>query len=244
MGVMIAGCSDRGAEIPSGESPYEPFIQYTPVTVVPDSGRIGATVAVTDSDFRPSYRYAVVFRGTNEPLLITCDSSSTIHAFVPFSALTGPISVCLPGGTWITQTFVVTESSDTTTLAVAPYDILPPVTSADASVTDRMGFPRSWQASVSGDTVHLSRGYSTGDEYYEYHFVLIARGAQQLPRMAGAWIFVQPDYPGSWRDTIRTGVMKLQDWNPAGVISGRFFGRPSLNRMLNGSTAFWLQRGG
>lgn len=142
----------------------------------------------------------------------------------------------------VTPTFTVTESSDTVALTVRHYDITPPITAADSVVVDRMGIRRAWSTLIRGDTIHLSRRYSMGEVIYEYHFLLIDLGANELPRLTMAWTVNIPDYPGTRIDTIRAGVLKVQDWDTSAVMSGRFFGRPSLRDMLNGTVTFWATR--
>jgi hypothetical protein len=165
-----------------------------------------------------------------------------IKFIVPFGAVSGPISVPVGDRIGVSPRFTVTESSDTLRFTVTRYDITPPITEKDSSVVDRMGFLRTWSADVHGDTIHLYRTYRPGDDLCEHHFLLVHTGANQLPRLFMAWTTRTSDVPGTSVDTIRTGILKIQDWDTSGLMSGKFFGRPSVRDMLNGTVTFWIKK--
>ena len=244
-GVLLAGallpaaCSDLGSDV----VPTQPTVQSFTLIPKPDFGRIGSTVSIQDSRFTTSWQYWVTFRGADEALIVNCDTSATLKFFVPFGAVSGSISVQMGDRIEVSSPFTVTESSDTLQLTVAHYDITPPITASDASVLDRMGNRQFWSADVRRDTIHISRRYATGEIIYEQHFLLLDAGANQLPRLIIAWTVMHPDYPATEIDTIRTGIMKVQHWDTSAVMSGRFFGRPSIHYILNGTVPFWVDRG-
>jgi hypothetical protein len=168
-------------------------------------------------------------------------SDTNIFATVPFGARTGPIALYSDQLVGNTNNFTVTEYVDTTALTVERYDISPLLTPKDSSVIDIMKVRRTWKAECRGDTVHISRSYSVGEEYYEYHFVLIDQGSAQLPRFVSAWTYTKPDYPGSWIYTFHEGLLKVQEFNTSGIVSGRFFSKPiPATKLTNGSIAFWV----
>ena len=237
-GTMLFGaCSDHGSEIVPTNQNGQPFV----LTVEPNSGRIGSIVAIGGERFKvPTTQYMVGFAGADDRLVADSCSDSTIFTFVPFGARSGPLSVFSDQLLGRTDKFSVTEVVDTTALTAVRYDISPMLTANDSSVIDRMGFRRTWRANRQGDTIQIIRGFSTGDEYYEYHIVLISQRAIQLPRPVALWTYIKPDYPGAWTDTVRVGILKIQEFDTSGVISGRFFGKPSISKILSGTFAFWV----
>lgn len=236
--LVSNGCSDHGSPVP----PVIQIEQPIALVVQPDSGRVGAPIIIRDSLFKVSRTYVIQFPGADDVLVVNCNSASTLQTFVAFGAVSGQIAVDIDGHLGFTQPFNVTGEVDTLALSVTGLDISSPLTPGDSSVIDRMHFRRTWYADIAGDTVHISRGYSTGDEYFEIHFVLLNIAPGVLPRLLKVWTYTKPDYPGSWADTVRTGVLKVQDWNMNGVMSGRFFGKPSIVNMSNGTAAFWVDR--
>jgi hypothetical protein len=188
-------------------------------------------------------QYFIEFPGADDYLLSDSTKDSTTYTFVPFGARSGFIVVAKVGGTdQVGQTgqFDVLENADTLALVAVAYDIVPAIAAVESSVVDRMGFRRPWRAVRSGDSVHLSQAYSSGEEYREYHLVLVDRGAHQLPSVIAIWVYVQPDYPGSWTETFTTGLLKIQEFNVGGIIAGRFFGRPSSKYLHNGAFTFYV----
>lgn len=239
------GCSDAGRD-ESGDDPYptgcDPLVS---LRIEPESGPIGTLVTIRPGPFvTPVNANTVFFEGASDYLLSDSGSQGVLFTFVPFDAASGPVVVRMGSTKGLTQPFQVTEAVDTQRTAVSWYDLPGPVRENDSSVVDMMGFRRTWTGELHGDTVHVHRGYSTGDEYYEYHFVMRHRGSGQLPELLQAWIHVRTDYAAVWDDTIRAGLLKVQDWDPGSVLSARFFGRPSLLRMRNGTVAFWVRRAG
>ncbi len=239
--ILLSACSDRG--VPNTPpSPAAPDNQPVALVVSPNSGRIGSPISIRDSSVVPRSNYLIGFPGADDLLVASSDSLSTIHAFVPFGARSGRISVDMGSRQGLTQPFVVQEISDTLALRVAPYDIVPPVAPADSGIVDFNGVRRAWQAAVSGDSVHISVRYSTGDDIREIHFILLNSGVGSLPEFLGGWTYIKFDYPGSRTIPITTGLLKTQDWNINGVMSGRFFGRLSNPVLPNGAIAFWIDR--
>jgi hypothetical protein len=230
--ALFESCSDFGSEV----------IPVPLLGIEPNSGRIGSVVAIHGAHFKASASsYAIRFLGANDTLIPDSSSESTIYTFVPFGARSGSLEIYSNDFVGITGEFSVILSPDPNALTLQPYDISPPITAKDSVVVDRMGISRRWRMDFQGDTVHLSRSYSSGEEAYEYHVVLLDQGPGQLPRVVSLWIRIQPDYPGYWIDPIPVGVLKLQQYDRHGVIAGRFFGRPSVSRMRNGSFTIWAE---
>ena len=230
--TLFQSCSDLGSEV----------IPLPMLRVEPDSGIIGLIVTLHGAHFKASPPpYMVRFLGANNALIADSSSDSTIYTFVPFGARSGPVEVYSDGHDGITGEFRVTESPDPFALTVQTYDISPPVTAKDSVVVDSLGISRTWRVDFQGDTVHLSRSYSSGEELYEYHLVLLDQGPIQLPRVVALWVRIQPDHPLYWIDPIPAGILKLQQYDRRGVIAGKFFGVPSISRMLNGTFTIWAE---
>jgi hypothetical protein len=241
--VLLVGCKDHGSDVDPVKQ--EPVPVVLNVEMDPASGWIGSPLTLRCPGFvLPGRNYMVYFPGADDYLYTGTTSDSVISTFVPFGARSGKIIIAPIGdGQGRTGDFHIDTSIDTTTLSVAPYDISPPITAKDSSVIDYMGFRRSWRADRQGDTLHIQRRHSTDGKIRDYHFVLIDQGTPLLPRLAAVWTHVDTDYSVAWDDTNHVGVLKLQDYNTHGVISGRFFTKPSAREMLNGTIAFWVDLG-
>jgi hypothetical protein len=241
--IWAIGCSDIGSELLPVEEDTPPAV----LTVQPISGRIGTAISLQGVKFLAGGRYAVAFEGTGAIVLTDSSTATTICTFVPFGAISGRITVFLPGGT-IGQTglFTVAEAVDQHNLSVVAYDIAPPLTPADSSECFCPGGPEwIWHADLNGDTVHISLHFSYGDEMlYEYHLQLIDQGPDHLPRLLNVWTYTIPDHPGARADTLTAGVLKIQNWRTDGIMSGRFFGTPMVNIPFNGTMKFWVNPGG
>jgi hypothetical protein len=238
------GCFELDSDVvPTVDERAEPERHVISLSARPDSGRIGTTVILTCARFHPSWRYSVFFPGANDAVYVDCESAGSLSSLVPFGAVSGPISVPIGRQVAVSSGFRVAELSDTLSIIVKPYDITPALTPEDSSILDWQGRHRAWVAELRGDTVHIWRGYSTGDEAYEHHIKLLDGGLGRLPSIISIWGVAIPDYPGTRVDTIRTGILKIQDWNTSEVMSGRFFGKPwSPHYLSNGTVAFWVDR--
>jgi hypothetical protein len=235
--LLFGGCSDGGSDI----VPAGPDVKRIALVATPASGKIGSEISIRHSSFVASGSYNVTFPGADDFIVGRSDSSG-LKFIVPFGATAGPITVKVGDTTGVTQPFVVTEPSDTSRFTVLPYDVTPLVTPGSAAVVDFQGSPRTWSADVRGDTIHLSLAYSAGESWKEAHLLLIHAGSNQLPVLARAWTVMRPDYPGIVVDTIQAGILKVQDWDTSAVMSGKFFGRPSMRHFLNGTLTFWIDR--
>ena len=244
-GLTIApGCFEHDAgEVTTVERGTDPERGNLSVSVQPDSGNIGATINFSCARFHPSWRYSFFFPGVHEALYVDCESAGTLSVVVPFGARSGPVSVPIDRQTAVSSTFRVTEQSDTLSVIVKPYDITPVLTPKDSSIIDWQGRHCAWNAEVHEDTVHVWRRYSTGDEMYEHHVKLLHGRGGHLPSVIAVWGVAISDYPGTRVDTIRAGILKIQNWDTNAVMSGRFFGRPWHPYYLsNGTMSFWVDR--
>ena len=245
LGLSIApGCFEHDSnDVTTVEQGAEPERHALPISVQPDSGKIGTTVGLKCARFHPSWRYSVFFPGAHDAVYVDCETAGTLSSVVPFGATSGPVTVPIERQTAVSSTFRVTERCDTLSLIVKPYDITPVLTPKDSSIIDWQGRHCAWIAELHDDTVHIWRRYSTGDEMYEHHVKLLHGRLGRLPTILAVWGVAIPDYPGTGVDTIRAGILKIQDWDTSAVMSGRFFGKPwSPYYLSNGTMAFWVDR--
>ncbi len=215
------GCSDKG-------TPTIPPISEPQPTLVcnPDSGKIGWLFAITGEEFEsPAYRNVVTFTNAVEK---RADSGSALRIYVsvPFGATTGPITVGSNGHTFTSRSFRVTENYNPSTLNVVWYDLPSPVTATDSSVIDDVGYRRTWQATISHDTIHIHRSHSFVEGFAEYHFLLQNFGNNNLPRLIAAWVYSVDDTHQKRWDTLSVGILKTQTWDTTVGLSGKFIGRP------------------
>ena len=232
------GCSDLGSQSTPDQG-KEPALT---INASPISGRIGTIVTLTGTHFILPPRYnAVRFTGGDE-LAADSGSASVLYTYVPFGASNGPIHVALgDGGLATSDLFTVTEAYDSTHLSVVPYDVLPPVTARDSFVVDRMGVTQAWRATIQHDTVHLRRRYFSGDDITDIDLFMRDHGTGTLPTPVLLTVTrimdVLSEPPRI--DTVRVGLLKIQDWNLASILSGRFFTK-DWRWVGNSTFSFWV----
>jgi hypothetical protein len=234
--LSVSGCKDLGSAPPTGNE-KEPAAE---LRITPASGRVGSVLAIHDVRFATGWDYWIGFPGTSEAVRSDSTRDSIAYTFVPFGATSGPIRVDGWSWTGLTGRFTVTESVDTLVLSSVHYDLSVPVTVNDAWVTYYRGWKSMWQAERKTDTIHLRLARSYPEQYEVRHLVLIDRGSGRLPETASVWVDVQTDYNYEWRETISAGLVKIQQFNSAGIVCGRFFGKPSIRTLLNGTFTFYV----
>ncbi len=234
--LSVCGCNDLGSAPPT-DNEKEPAVE---LRISPAAGRIGSVLAIYDIRFTTGADCWMGFPGTGETVRSDSIRDSTAYTFVPFGATSGPIRV--DGWSWTGQTgrFTVTESVDTLALSTVNYDLSVPVTANDAWVNYYPGRKSSWQAERKADTIHLWLARQYPEQYEATHLVLIDRGSGRLPETASVWVDVRTDYHYEWRETIPAGLVKIQQFDDTGVVCGRFFGKPSIRTLLNGTFTFYV----
>jgi hypothetical protein len=116
---------------------------------------------------------------------------------------------------------------DENTIVVMPYNG-PRLSASDSWTYDREeGLTHKWYAHFSGDSVVIERDGLCGESCAEqYQLVLLERGTA-LPRFRGCAYLKSYTYPvkRTVSDSLVSGEIKIQDWDPAGIVSGRVDGR-------------------
>jgi hypothetical protein len=234
--LSVSGCKDLGSA-PPADTEKEPAVE---LRITPSAGRVGSVLVIHDTRFAAGTDYWIEFPGTGEAVRSDSATDSTAYTFIPFGATSGPIRVDGWSWTGLTGRFTVTESVDTLALSTVHYDLSVPVTANDAWVNYYPGRKSSWQAERKADTVHLWLACQYPEQYEATHLVLIDRGSGRLPEMASVWVDVRTDYSVDWKESIPAGLVKIQQFDGAGVVCGRFFGKPSIRMMLNGTFTFYV----
>ncbi len=231
-------CSDLGSQSTLPEE-IEPDIV---INASPSSGRIGSVVTLTGTHFVLPVRYnAVRFTGGDE-LAADSGSASVLFTHVPFGASNGAIHVALgDGGLATSNVFIVTEVYDSAHFSIVPYDLASPLTARDSFVVDGMGVTQAWRATSGHDTVHLRRRYFSGDDITDFDLFLRDRGTGALPTPILLTVTRKMDVLSEPPriDTVRVGLLKIQDWNLTGILSGRFFTK-DWRWLGNSSFSFWI----
>ena len=113
------------------------------------------------------------------------------------------------------------------TIVVMPYNG-PRLSPGDSWTYDREeGLIFKWYAYLAGDSVVIERdGLCEESCTEQYQLVLISRGAA-LPTFRGCAYLKNYSYPvkRTVSDSLVSGEVKIQDWDPAGIVSGRVDGR-------------------
>jgi hypothetical protein len=76
-----------------------------------------------------------------------------------------------------------------------------------------------WVADKNYDTLTISISIPTGEGYNTLKLKLLDKGANTLPEFLEFNRFLFDGY-SQWSNTLSSGIIKIQDWNTSGVISG------------------------
>lgn len=102
--------------------------------------------------------------------------------------------------------------------------------SVTEAISLRYSQNQRWSCSISSDTIRLEVSYYLPDELHT-SLSLISRGTNELPEFLS---FVRYGWNsfGRVHDTLRTGLVKIDQWNTQGILSGGVFSSDENNPTL------------
>jgi len=77
-----------------------------------------------------------------------------------------------------------------------------------------------WTATLSNDTVRLEMSLIYPDSYFYIYITFVDQGVGQLPQFLSYTTFSRPTFI---RDTLQNGLIKIDQWNVQGTLSGVVF---------------------
>ena len=202
-----------------------------PIFVEPDSGYVGTKLKIFGMKFssRGVRTNSIEFEGW-EAIRPDSGSTDTLFTYIPFGAETGSIKISYWDGfvfhdtIGISNQLNVVQECDTLSICVLPYNV-------DVSITEEMSRRVDlshdkmvdWNAEINNDTVTISRSYEHIDWGITKTLKFLHTDNQQLPRLL-SYISIRVGDTGTRIDTLKTGIIKIQDWDTSGIVSGRVFG--------------------
>lgn len=87
------------------------------------------------------------------------------------------------------------------------------------ALADRYSRGIEWTMEASGDTINLRYSYELPNEVYHTVTTFVDRGPGVLPRFVRHTIQAYPPF----QDTLRLGLIKIDQWDPRGIVSGGIF---------------------
>lgn len=209
----IAGCNNDSTVV-------EPLGQQTDTSIVirdvlPRRGLVSDTVNVYGSRFQHA---RIAFNGLEASYLKRSDTILT--ARVPRGATSGPITIFTTTDTAIGPVFSV-DTVCSQNLCIVPY-WGPLLTEQQSWQRDWMFRYVQWTGQVRADSVVLTQGpYPIGDDTGLTRLVRFMnnRGVHSLPTSVDAFMIYHEMFWTSI-DTLK-GIVAVQSWDTAGVVSGR-----------------------
>jgi len=201
---------------------YPPLTVETPsqFSITPTYCLIGDVITISDTGFGTSYRnLRVGFFGDVE---VRPDSgnATTAYATVPFGAFSGYVTVT---GQAYSDSLPITiyETYHPFSLDARWYNLPDPITAGNVTIVpfwDDTVHWNDWKVTIQGDTVVFDVLYFT-DPHAMWHYTLQFQdnGPGSLPGFIGATLTWNP---------IQAGLLKIQDWNTSGIVSGRIYSYP------------------
>ncbi len=198
---------------------------FVDIKVSPDSGTVGTILQITGKKFDPSVSLLSITFNDTEPFRVDSGKGDTIYTYVPFEAQSGKITLDVyeVDTLWVSNDFRVIQQCDTSKICVLEYDLKQPITQKSANNLPDNYNAEAWKAEIVGDTVIISR-YIDASEYGITHILSFLCQKNNLPEHLEIKRIVHED-TGTRESTMDRGVIKIQDWDTSGVISGRVIGK-------------------
>ncbi len=87
----------------------------------------------------------------------------------------------------------------------------------------------AWSGRISQDTVYLQYLLEFPDAVSRGSAVFLNHGVHQLPSFLSYTLSYSP---GGFRDTLRRGLVKIDKWDPQGIVSGAIFSSDTVDPYL------------
>ena len=194
--------------------------------ISPDHCTIGAKVKIFGRSFEDNRSaYTLMFSNASDWIRSDSILNDTIYACVPFTATSGPIEILSTTGNLIIEDFTISNYS-LDKIVIFWSDLNYQITKEMSSTTWTPENPKTWTVEKVADTIKVFGEHHPGD-YSTYHrLTLLDKGSGKLPAIISAYTLYKPDYPDSTIYLLERGILKIQDLDLNGIISGRSFSIP------------------
>ncbi len=220
--LLTAGCEKDYSNL-SSKNARQPLPVMVPLVVTPDSGTAGTRIKIFGMKFLPSAGQNEIYFEGVEPFRPDSGSADTLYSYTPFEASSGSIKVTYWGHDTIGvfPYFKFIAQCDTTAICVLPYDLNVVLTEQSAlQVFPGWYDERAWSGEIRGDTVIISRQYEFLDSGVTRVIKFLYTDEHSLPQLVSS-VFRNVNDTRTICDTLTVGIIKIQDWDTSGVVSGR-----------------------
>ena len=189
----------------------------------PEQGFIGSLLKISNLDTSANrYNTRLYFPGLEHGHYADSIVDHIIYAHIPYGATSGQLKVIAGKDSVVFKNFKVLEDCPES-VVVKWYNLPDPVTESNARYWDWAGY-KPWKAEIKGDTIHFFVDGFCGDEcHYWLDFKLKINEKKALPEFISLRYFSQDYYSGDEEYWLEQGLIKIQDYDPNSVISGRIF---------------------
>jgi len=197
------------------------------LTVSPASGYIGTVLLLTGVPFSSDrHENQLSFSGVDYILYPDSLTTDTLFSHIPYKAISGPLQLNVSSKAYVFEQLEVLEACPNA-VVVMPYNLNKPVTEKASWYVEPGGRTYTWQGTVSGDTLTLTRYVPGGDEVrYTQKLKLLKKPNGGLPAYI-SFIRIKEDFQAGTKETNRLmqGIIKIQDFSFTGLVSGKLFAR-------------------
>lgn len=215
--LIFLSCCEKDKTAIIKSIPEEPCPHV--LSVYPDSATVGTRLMISGMEFdiNPAKNQILY----NSPYLFMADSGTVdmIYTTVPLEAQSGAVTVISGSDTGIVENFTFVKECEDSTVCVVHFNLNSRVTKTSSLLNAGFGITQEWSALVENDTVTVFRKVTSGIMSNSQIFKFKNDQYTELPNLLSAKFILEAEYPTEYE--IETGIIKIQDWNLSGIISGR-----------------------
>jgi len=242
LSIFLIHCEKDYAPIFNPENNQKQKI-YIPLEVFPDSGKVGDVLQISGMKFQSKYSILLLF---NHKYYYYPDSilDNILLIHIPFEGIYDSLFIWeyfSPETIGVISDFHFIAECDTDEICLLSYNLNTPLTAHQAMQTG--GGLKEWSVDKSNDTVTVDRSFPTLVELaITQRCVFKSLGNNLLPELIDCYFIEHQDFGRN--DTLRlyAGIIKIQNWDITGILSGRVIGRArTKSKQISGQAdfAFW-----
>ena len=195
------------------------------IRMQPESGYFGSEVVFTGVQTEATESgIRVVFAGMTTTFSPVYQGHDTLIARVPYGAKSGTVELFVNTKKYVFENFTVLEEVPDA-VEVKHYNLARPITEEEAML-DSFDGPMPWEGATKKDTLILTNSGLCGDECnYRIDLRFVSHTAADLPVFIDLIALQETFDYYIVRDTFRLerGIIKIQDYNPDGLVSGQVY---------------------
>lgn len=209
-------CSENTSSVSEKEKEIE-------IEIISNNKKIGSIIRITGFDsLLKRTDYLLAFSGVDYKLYPDSVNNYNLYTHIPFGAITGQLKILVKNEVIFSDTIIVSEESPDSVI-IKWFDLSYEINERDAFLEGFSGL-LAWQGTLSEDTVSFSITGLCGDECnFIIELKLKEVQSLDLPEFVSLIRTRSDYYSGIETDTLKAGIVKIQDYDLAGVVSGKVF---------------------